>query len=293
MTTLMRIGRDRRSGKPVKCHARKERVLLFGTRSADYIRASGQSGRIQRPNTWLHPNASLKCQIFPLHRGRRPYMAHPKSGVRGASMSQKQVEKNRRAARAIQSILEMKDGLENRTSSKHLEHFSFGLNRILRRRIPKRAELSESSASDSRRLAMTKALSNDLRERVIREVDGGASARASADMFSVSPSSAVKWVRRWRDTGSFAPSLTRGHRRSPLVDHAEWLLGLIAERADITLAEILCHARERSIVTSISSLWRFFDAREISVKKKPSRGGAVAPRRGGGSRGVEARTGDA
>jgi transposase len=175
----------------------------------------------------------------------------------------------------------------------YLEHFSFGLNRILRRRIPKRAELSESSASDSRRLAMTKALSNDLRERVIREVDGGASARASADMFSVSPSSAVKWVRRWRDTGSFAPSLTRGHRRSPLVDHAEWLLGLIAERADITLAEILCHARERGIVTSISSLWRFFDAREISVKKKPSRGGAVAPRRGGGSRGVEARTGEA
>src|ERR1035437_4699909 len=148
-----------------------------------------------------------------------------------------------------------------------LEHFSFGLNRILRRRIPKRAELSESSAYDSRRLAMTKALSNDLRERVIREVDGGASARASADMFSVSPSSAVKWVRRWRDTGSFAPSLTRGHRRSPLVDHAEWLLGLIAERADITLAEILCHARERGIVTSISSLWRFFDARESASKK--------------------------
>src|SRR5450759_4132128 len=82
MTTLMRIGRDRRSGKSVKCHARKERVLLFGTRSADYIRASGQSGRIQRPNTWLHPNASLKCQIFPLHRGRRPYMAHSVMSVR-------------------------------------------------------------------------------------------------------------------------------------------------------------------------------------------------------------------
>ena len=58
------------------CHARKERVLLFGTRSADYIRASSHNGCIQRPNTWLHPNASLKCPIFPLHRGRRPYMAH-------------------------------------------------------------------------------------------------------------------------------------------------------------------------------------------------------------------------
>src|SRR5665648_1218096 len=75
MTTLMRNGRDRRSGEPVKCHARKERVLVFGTRSADYIRASSHNGCIQRPNTWLHPNASLKCPIFPLHRGRRPYMA--------------------------------------------------------------------------------------------------------------------------------------------------------------------------------------------------------------------------
>ena len=75
MTTLMRNGRDRRSGKPVKCHAILERVRLFGTRSADYIRASSHNGCIQRPNTWLHPNASLICQIFPLHRGRRPYMA--------------------------------------------------------------------------------------------------------------------------------------------------------------------------------------------------------------------------
>src|SRR6476620_8352954 len=63
MTTLMRNGRDRRLGKPVKCHARKERVFLVGTRSADHIRASGHSGCIQRPDTWLHPNASPKCQI--------------------------------------------------------------------------------------------------------------------------------------------------------------------------------------------------------------------------------------
>ena len=63
MTTLMRNGRDRRSGEPASCHAIDKRVLLMGTRSADYIRASGHSGCIQRPNTWLHPNASLKRQI--------------------------------------------------------------------------------------------------------------------------------------------------------------------------------------------------------------------------------------
>ena len=53
-------------------HAIVERVLLFGTRSADYIRASGHSGCIEmevsppfenRPYTWLHPNASQISQI--------------------------------------------------------------------------------------------------------------------------------------------------------------------------------------------------------------------------------------
>src|SRR2546423_2120385 len=54
---------DVRSAEPASCHAIDKRVLLIGTRSADYIRASGHSGCIQRPNTWLHPNPSLRCQI--------------------------------------------------------------------------------------------------------------------------------------------------------------------------------------------------------------------------------------
>ena len=82
MTTLMRNGRDRRSGKPGLGHARKERVLLIGTRSADYIRASSQSGCIQRPDTWLHPNASLKCQI-PL-APRAPFIHDPNVWTRRA-----------------------------------------------------------------------------------------------------------------------------------------------------------------------------------------------------------------
>ena len=63
----LRISYDRRLGKPVKGHAILERTLLVGTRSADHIRASGHSGCIamevhfsirNRPDTWLHPNAS-------------------------------------------------------------------------------------------------------------------------------------------------------------------------------------------------------------------------------------------
>jgi hypothetical protein len=63
-------------------HAIVERVLLFGTRSADYIRASGHSGRIameaspQAKIGRIHDRTRTlrrKSDLL-LHRGRRPYM---------------------------------------------------------------------------------------------------------------------------------------------------------------------------------------------------------------------------
>ncbi len=48
---------------------------------------------------------------------------------------------------------------------------------------------------------MTKALSNDLRERLIDAVDEGISCRAAAARFGVAPSTAVKWFDRWRTAG--------------------------------------------------------------------------------------------
>ena len=84
MTTLMRNGRDRRSGKPVMGHAILERALLVGTRSADHIRASSHSGCIAtgqasaRKTGRIHGcNRTLRRKVrFLLHRGHRPYMAH-------------------------------------------------------------------------------------------------------------------------------------------------------------------------------------------------------------------------
>jgi hypothetical protein len=84
MTTLMRNGRDRRSGKPVMGHAILERALLVGTRSADHIRASSHSGCIAtgqasaRKTGRIHGcTRTLRRKVrFLLHRGHRPYMAH-------------------------------------------------------------------------------------------------------------------------------------------------------------------------------------------------------------------------
>ena len=126
---------------------------------------------------------------------------------------------------------------------------------------------------------MAKSYSVDLRERVLAAIGSGCSARSAARVFSVSASSAVKWGQRWRASGQVAASPLRGHRRSPLAEHADWLLALIAGQADLTLEEIRERVGERGVATSVSSLWRFFDGRGISFKKKRPRERAAAPRR--------------
>src|SRR5258705_13894456 len=45
--------------------------------------------------------------------------------------------------------------------------------------------------------------SNDLRVRVIQVVEGGAAARAAARQFVIGDSTAIRWTKRWRETGSF------------------------------------------------------------------------------------------
>jgi transposase len=118
---------------------------------------------------------------------------------------------------------------------------------------------------------MAKSYSVDLRERVLAAIGSGCSARSAARVFSVSASSAVKWGQRWRASGQVAASPLRGH--------ADWLLALIAGQADLTLEEIRERVGERGVATSVSSLWRFFDGRGISFKKKRPRERAAAPRR--------------
>ena len=111
------------------CHARKERVLLFGTRSADHIRASSHSGCIQRPNTWLHPIASLRHPIFPLHRGRRPYMAlrdisrhRSKWSLSGVKRTWTERSANGKRRRGISARAPVAPYGSRRTQSGHLAH---------------------------------------------------------------------------------------------------------------------------------------------------------------------------
>jgi transposase len=120
---------------------------------------------------------------------------------------------------------------------------------------------------------MPKPYSADMRERVIARVESGASRREAGDHFDISASAAVKWMQRWRDTGSSA-AMPCGGSTSPLEKRANWLLALIAKQPDLTLDEVFAAMGKRGIAGSRSALWRFFARHEITFKKKPARGGA-------------------
>src|SRR3954464_6274373 len=128
-------------------------------------------------------------------------------------------------------------------------------------------------------LAMPKAYSGDLRERVIETVARGASRREGAERFEVSVSSAIKWLQRWRESRSAAPK-PRGGSISPLEAFATEILALVAEQPDLTLVETVAVLRKRRIKTSRSALWRFLDRHNITLKKKPASCRAAARRCG-------------
>ena len=116
---------------------------------------------------------------------------------------------------------------------------------------------------------MSRAYSADLRGRVIDAVASGGSARGAAARFGVGIATAVRWVRRWRETGE-RTARRQGHPGYSKLDaHEAFLLELIEEEVDITLAEMRRRlAGERGVAAGIGTLWRFFDRHGITVKKR-------------------------
>jgi transposase len=117
---------------------------------------------------------------------------------------------------------------------------------------------------------MSKALSVDLRERVVRAVAAGVSCRAAAVRFGVSASSAIRWCARLRAMGSVVPGALGGDRRSGRTEaHAARILELVARTPDLTLAELRAVLAESGVVVGRTSLWRLLDRHRLTRKKRP------------------------
>jgi transposase len=118
-------------------------------------------------------------------------------------------------------------------------------------------------------MGMSKALSVDLRERVVVAIAAGASCRAAAARFGVSASSAIRWRALSREAGSVMPGPLGGDRRSSHIEaHAALIRDLLAQRSDITLAEIRAELARAGVAAGITTIWRFFRRHRITRKKR-------------------------
>lgn len=131
---------------------------------------------------------------------------------------------------------------------------------------------------------MTRAYSEDLRIRVVRAVEAGASRRAVAQKYAVSISFVIKLVQRWRAAETIAPRGTGGRRVHKLAGHGDLVDRLLAEKKDITLEEMRTALIVAGVEVGRSSIDRYLRARGITRKKRPrtppSRSGPMSRRPG-------------
>jgi transposase len=117
--------------------------------------------------------------------------------------------------------------------------------------------------------AMGKALSGDLRSRVLKASSEGMSARQAAARFGVGVSSAIRWIARAK-VGELTPR-PQGRRRASRLDvHEAFIIGLIDERKDITLNEMVDRLEsEQSVRISRSALSAWLCRHGWTFKKSP------------------------
>jgi transposase len=118
---------------------------------------------------------------------------------------------------------------------------------------------------------MTRALSNDLRERVIAALWAGASSRQAAARFGVAVSSVVKWSQRHRATGSIAPGKMGGHRKPILGPHRAFIVAEIERDANLSLHRLKDKLAGHGVKVSHNTVWQFLRREGLSFKKNAIR----------------------
>lgn len=121
------------------------------------------------------------------------------------------------------------------------------------------------------------AISADLRIRLVRKVASGVSCRQAAAHFDVSPSSAVRFVRRYKDEGTVAVR-PRSPQKRRLDPWGEDILGWIEETPDMTLHELSVRLWQvHEVCAPKSTIDDWLRSRRISFKKNRTRQRAGAP----------------
>ena len=115
---------------------------------------------------------------------------------------------------------------------------------------------------------MTRAYSNDLRERAVAAMQAGENCRSVATRFGIAPSSVVKWTERARRTGAVVPAKMGGYRRPILEPYRDRLLEQVRTCPHLTLAELQDLLAEQGVTVSHDTVWRFVNGCGFSFRKR-------------------------
>jgi transposase len=134
-----------------------------------------------------------------------------------------------------------------------------------------------------RGIAMGRAYSQDLRERVMAAVESGTGAYAAAAVFKVSVSYIYKALGRWRKTGETSARPWAGGPKPKLAAHDEALRARVMSEPDTTLAELQAWLlKEHGMKVSVGCLWKSLRRLGLTLKKSycapPNKTALMSPR---------------
>ena len=132
---------------------------------------------------------------------------------------------------------------------------------------------------------MGKAVSSDLRERIVRGVAAGHSRRTMAARFEVAPSTAVRVQKRYRATGSVAPARQgRPEGSGKLGPHRRSLIDKVRAKPDITMPDLAAWLEvQHGVTVDPSNLSKLLRKEGFTYKKSAAGVGTRTLRRQGGA----------
>ena len=117
---------------------------------------------------------------------------------------------------------------------------------------------------------MSRALSVDLRVRVLAAVADGLTHRQAGERFGVGAASVSRWRKLEREQGDPRPKALGGDRRSGRIEaHGAAILAVLDGTADITLDELRRQLAQNGLVFGDGTVRRFLKRRKITRKKRP------------------------
>ena len=106
-------------------------------------------------------------------------------------------------------------------------------------------------------MTMGRALSLDLRERIVKARESGLTSSETAKRYSVSRSTVRRLLIQWQETGSLEPGISTG--RKPTLDDAACALirAWLQEQNDLTLGELCARLSRNGYAVTIQAVFYY------------------------------------